>query len=239
MDDFKRDFKGIWINRDIWLDNRINALDKVIFAEIDSLDVGEEGCYASNEYLAEFCQCTTTKVSTAISKLVELGYVDIVKFDGRKRYMKTLKNLKADFKKSKRQTLKKLKADFKNIKDIYIDNNKDYKIDDIKYIVDYLNQKAGTNYKASTSKTKSLIVARFNEGFLVEDFTKVIDNKTQEWLGTDMEKYLRPETLFGNKFEGYLNQKSNNPKWLNKEITRQELSDEEEQELDELLKEFK
>lgn len=235
MNDFKRDFKGIWINRDIWLDDRINALDKVILAEIDSLDVGEEGCYASNDYLAEFCQCTATKVSTAISKLVELGYIKIIKFDGRKRYMKVLTNLKADFKKPIKQTLKKLKADFKSFKDINITNNID---DNITNIIYYLNEKAKTNYKPTTYKTKSLIKARMNEGFNEDDFKKVIDNKVQEWIGTDMEKYLRPETLFGNKFEGYLNQKRNNPKWFNKEITKQELSKEEEKELNELLKEF-
>jgi hypothetical protein len=45
-----------------------------------------------------------------------------------------------------------------------------------------------------------------NEGFTVGDFKKVIDNKTAEWLDTKMEQYLRPETLFGTKFESYLNQ---------------------------------
>ena len=74
-------------------------------------------------------------------------------------------------------------------------------------IVDYLNLKANTKYRSSSNKTKSLIKARINEGYSEEDFKKVIDNKTDEWLNTDMEKYLRPETLFGTKFESYLNQK--------------------------------
>lgn len=73
-------------------------------------------------------------------------------------------------------------------------------------IVDYLNEKCGTKYKATTEKTKSMIRARWSEGFRVDDFKRVIDNKSSEWQGTDMQKYLRPETLFGNKFEGYLNQ---------------------------------
>ena len=75
-------------------------------------------------------------------------------------------------------------------------------------IVDYLNQKANTKYKSTTNKTKTLINARFNEGFTKEDFIKVIDNKTKEWLNNkEMCQYLRPETLFGTKFESYLNQK--------------------------------
>lgn len=78
--------------------------------------------------------------------------------------------------------------------------------DDASTIVDYLNNKTGSNYRSTTRKTRDLIRARMREGFKVNDFMTVIDKKTNEWKGTDMEKYLRPETLFGTKFEGYLNQ---------------------------------
>lgn len=78
--------------------------------------------------------------------------------------------------------------------------------DSIDEIVDYLNQSTHSSYKSSTAKTKSLIQARMKEGFTIEDFKMVIDKKVAEWMGTDMQKYLRPETLFGTKFEGYLNQ---------------------------------
>lgn len=75
-------------------------------------------------------------------------------------------------------------------------------------IVSYLNKKAGTNYKPTTAKTKTAIKARLAEGFKVDDFKTVIDKKCAEWIGDEkMEKYLRPETLFGTKFEGYLNAK--------------------------------
>ena len=49
------------------------------------------------------------------------------------------------------------------------------------------------------------IKARLSEGFTIEDFKTVIDKKCAEWLGTDYEQYLRPQTLFGTKFESYLN----------------------------------
>ncbi len=74
-------------------------------------------------------------------------------------------------------------------------------------IVTYLNQRAGTNYRASSKKTKSCIHARLEEGFSLEDFKTVIDKKADEWIGTEYEQYLRPETLFGTKFESYLNAK--------------------------------
>lgn len=80
------------------------------------------------------------------------------------------------------------------------------KPDDVSIIITYLNDKTGSHYKKSTRKTKDLINARKNEGFTVSDFQTVIDKKTKEWKGTDMEKYLRPVTLFGTKFESYLNQ---------------------------------
>lgn len=75
-----------------------------------------------------------------------------------------------------------------------------------KEIIDYLNMVLGTRYTRSANTTKKCIDARLNDGYTVDDFKTVIDKKAKEWLGTDMEKYLRPETLFGNKFEGYLNQ---------------------------------
>lgn len=74
-------------------------------------------------------------------------------------------------------------------------------------IIDYLNGKAGTSYRSSGKKTRGLINARINDGFKEEDFKKVIDIKVKDWLGTEWQKFLRPETLFGPKFEGYLNQK--------------------------------
>ena len=76
-----------------------------------------------------------------------------------------------------------------------------------KTIISFLNLKAGTNYRPTTPKTKAAINARLSEGFTVDDFKTVIDKKCIEWLETEFEKYLRPETLFGCKFEGYLNAK--------------------------------
>jgi uncharacterized phage protein (TIGR02220 family) len=75
-------------------------------------------------------------------------------------------------------------------------------------ILDYLNHKTHSHYKPTTKKTKTVIKARMNEGFTLDDFKKVIDLKTSEWLDDPhWSKFLRPETLFGTKFESYLNQK--------------------------------
>lgn len=77
----------------------------------------------------------------------------------------------------------------------------------VEEIVDYLNAKLGTSYKATTKDTVSRIKARLKEGFTVADFKTVIDKKADEWSGDEkMVKYLRPSTLFGSNFESYLNQ---------------------------------
>ena len=74
-------------------------------------------------------------------------------------------------------------------------------------IIDYLNKVAGKKYKKGIQKTNALINARLKEGFTIDDFKTVIDKKTKDWKGGDFEIYLRPETLFGTKFESYLNEK--------------------------------
>lgn len=84
-----RGFRGIWIPSAIWFDERLSPLEKIVLMEIDSLDCSEEGCFASNEYLAKFCQCTVRKISATVSKLVQLGYIKVASFDGRKRYLKS------------------------------------------------------------------------------------------------------------------------------------------------------
>lgn len=95
-------------------------------------------------------------------------------------------------------------------KEIDIDNKKEINKEKIPYkeIIDCLNNLAKTNYRPTSKETKDKIKARWNEGFRLNDFETVIKNKCNDWLGTDMEKFLRPITLFGTKFESYLNQKS-------------------------------
>ena len=79
-------------------------------------------------------------------------------------------------------------------------------------IVSYLNESAGKNYRSTTPKTRTLIRARFKEGFNSDDFKKVIDNKVAVWKDDQkMNRYLRPETLFGTKFESYLNDEPQQP----------------------------
>ena len=105
-------------------------------------------------------------------------------------------------------------------------NNKNYQIKEIsnkrnngsaeaepksihKDVIDYLNGKIGARYKASSAINKRLIDARVKEGYTLDDFKRVIDNKVASWSHDQkMSKYLRPQTLFGTKFESYLNERA-------------------------------
>ena len=88
-----------------------------------------------------------------------------------------------------------------------VDTYKKASTEECERIIAYLNSRLKTRYTL-TDATRAKIDARFVEGHTVEDFITVIDTKATEWLGSDAAKYLRPETLFGSKFEGYLNQKA-------------------------------
>ena len=90
-------------------------------------------------------------------------------------------------------------------------------------MVDYLNEKTErtgrSKYLVTNKNTIKCIKARLKEGYVLEDFKEVVDNKCEEWKGTEWEKFLRPETLFGNKFEGYLKQKASNMREYKKKET--------------------
>lgn len=74
-------------------------------------------------------------------------------------------------------------------------------------VLDYLNARTGKVFKDKSKDTRKHILARLREGYALKDFERVIDIKAAEWMGTDMEKYLRPSTLFGTKFESYANER--------------------------------
>lgn len=79
--------------------------------------------------------------------------------------------------------------------------------DETKSIIDYLNKRTGKKYSVKTKKTEKLIHKLLNNGFTVEDFERVIDVKCKQWLNNEkMNQYLRPRTLFSEKFEDYLNE---------------------------------
>lgn len=85
--DIFRNFKGIWIPKEIYLDERLSWTERILIGEIESLD-NENGCFASNAYFSKFLRVSERTISESISKLKELNYISLDCFDGRKRKLK-------------------------------------------------------------------------------------------------------------------------------------------------------
>lgn len=198
----------------------------LIYAIIYGFSQTEDQTFnGSLQYLADWTNSTKQGVTKNLKALVEKGYIikkdkyiNNVKFC--EYYATKLDTVYNSVAQGMQQSLTGYTTKFNtgmqqsltnNINDNIInklDNIIELK-DNVPYqeIVNYLNNSAGTNYRASSKKTRELIKARINEGYTLEDFKVVIEKKTRDWINDNkMKGYLRPETLFGTKFEGYLNQ---------------------------------
>ena len=193
------------------------ALDKNIKNElrlliiISSLTAEKGYCYASNQYLAKLFDETEQSISNKIKNLEKNNCIEIEYEKKGCQVLKRKIRLKNFYIHDRNIFISTIEKNFKenntsinntSINNIYIGQ-----------VVDYLNEKIGTKYKSTTPSTKSHISARLREGFTIDDFKSVIDKKTKEWKDTKYQKYLRPETLFGTKFESYLNQKEKENWW--------------------------
>lgn len=175
---------------------------------------GENEYTGSVQYLCDFLGgVSKPTVINALKSLVESKYlfrreefINGVQFNRYKANLSLIKNLYYGGKDSIPEEVKEFESGGKETLPNNEFNNKGFKNKEIyKSVIDRLNEKAGTNYRASSAATQKHINARLAEGYTLEDFFSVIDKKCAEWKGTNMEMYLRPETLFGSKFENYLN----------------------------------
>ncbi len=176
----------------------------------------------TDEMLADQFNMDINTVRLGLSTFQRFGMLeiidDVIRLDAWEKWQSTDKL--AEMREKTRQRVEKYRAKQKllggnvtsnvtvTLRNALEEDKREEKIKDLYInIVDYLNKRAGTNYKASSKKTKTYIHARLEDGFTEDDFITVIDKKCNEWLGTEWEKFLRPETLFGTKFESYLNAK--------------------------------
>ena len=181
----------------------------------------------SQGYLGNELNCNRRNINAKLKRLKESGYLEITRSqdDDGSDYIYTLKEREdvsvnnvssSDYTSSSDVSVNNVSSSDVSVNDTLTNTNItntdvtniDYNKEEIyKEVIDYLNMKIGSNYKHTTKSTQTKINARLNEGYNLDDFIAVIDKKSKEWLGTNMEQYLRPETLFGAKFESYLNQK--------------------------------
>ena len=165
----------------------------------------------SSAYLCEWLGCTKKTALTTLAELTEKGYLKkrVIIDNGVKlcNYVAVRYPAKAAGHPGEEITPGRCKNYTGGGEEITPHNKLDnIDIFNIKYIVEYLNQKAGKKYKSTSKDTQQHIHARLVEGYTLDDFKAVIDKRCAAWLGDPkMEEYLRPSTLFGTKFESYLN----------------------------------
>lgn len=172
----------------------------VVYALIYGFCQDDESEFTGSvSYIAEWIGSTKQTVHNTLKALCDKGllnktesYHNGIKFCSYKSIIPVVKNFDRGW--SKNLTGGGQKIRHNNIDNIIINT------------IEHLNQKADTHYKPTSKITKNVIQARLKEKFTEEDFIKVIDKKVKQWKGTKMEEYLRPQTLFGSKFESYLNQ---------------------------------
>lgn len=215
-----------FINIQGWMINELNLKgnELIIYACIYGFSQAENQKFTGSlTYLSEWTNSTKRSVINVLKSLCEKGFIiknEVYKNEVRvceyyaKKFTPSEKNSPGGGEKSSLGGSEKSSppseksspggGEKSSPNNIDIDNIKD----NIYIIVNYLNLKADKSFKRSTPETQKHISARLKEGFTVEDFKIVIDKKVNEWKGTDFEKFLRPQTLFGTKFESYLNQTS-------------------------------
>ena len=201
------------IPADVRYDQRLTPNAKLLYAEITALTNVNGTCWASDNYFMRLYEVERRTIQNWLKQLEDNNYIK-----REVRYKEGTKEIEKRF-----ITLLNINAQVyginihKGMENIFTDNttstnttsiNNNTLVEQIpfKEIIDYLNESANRQYR-NVEANKKLIRARFNEGYTLEDFKTVIDKKVNEWTNTKWEKYLQPSTLFGTKFDQYLNQK--------------------------------
>lgn len=179
------------------------------------LSLPEKWVY-SIDGLVSICKEEESAIKSTLKELKQFGYLTVEKKmpnetkTGRIEYIYNIYELPHTKQAIEKQGVENQPLEFQGVENQpqYNIDNKELKIKEsniYKDIIDCLNSATSSNYRYQSKATQRLINARLNDGFTVDDFKAVIDKKAKEWKGTEMAQYLRPETLFGTKFESYLN----------------------------------
>lgn len=208
----KRYKEWFWLENEIIDREDLTIYEKMIYTVLARHTNSESTCFPSYNIIARKSGCSERQAKNCIKSLIEKNLIIKIGTKGRANVYQVMsaRTSACDAQElvhevhtySACDALEPVHEVHTNNTNITIHNKNIQSL-----VIERLNKACNKNYKSSTPKTKKLIQARLNENFALEDFYKVIDLKSKEWLGSEMEKFLRPETLFGTKFESYLNQK--------------------------------
>ena len=256
MEENKRAFKGIWIPKEVWESKELTLQQKVMLVEIDSLD-NDDGCFASNKYFSDFFGISSGRVSQIINDLIDKGYLKVEYQKKDKQILGRIMKIQSPpypqkvFNILNRGYLENDKGGIKYSKEGYLENAKDNNI--------YINN---INNNIKNYNKKEIALEKFEE-FYKEYPKKVSKENVKKWfiknnpsdelfktIMSSLKKYKLSDSWKDIKYIPYpstwLNQKrwedelsdTNVPEWFDKEIEKEEMTKEEEQELKDLLKNF-
>jgi uncharacterized phage protein (TIGR02220 family) len=168
--------------------------EKIVYLEILNLSSLEKGCIASNSHFEKSFGISKKSVSNTISSLSKKGFISVELSERNHKRILSIKDVQVSIKDGQ-----------VSIKDGESKENKTIN-KTINIVIEYLNSKTGKKF-SSKSKDSMMIGTLLRSNYTEEDCKRVIDEKVSQWINNpDMSKYLRPNTLFGSKFDRYLNE---------------------------------
>lgn len=229
----ERNFKGIWIPKEIWLNENLTLQEKVMLVEIDSLGSEEKGCYASNTYFSKFFGISNSRISQIIKALVSKGYVSVNYLKENKEIIERQIHINRPpypevFNKLNTY-LENCNGGIKYSKEGYLENAKE---ENIIYNNIYYNNKELNDLFVEYLKLRKRIKA-VNTDRAIKSLLKKLEPYTD-----DIKMQMIEEALVNSWKSVYPlknKPKVETPKWVNENITRDEMTDEE---LEELRKEL-
>lgn len=255
MEDNKRAFKGIWIPKEVWESKELTLQQKVMLVEIDSLD-NEKGCYASNKYFSEFFGISSGRVSQVINELIDKGYLNAEYIKEDNQILGRILKIQSPpypvkvFRKLNRGYLENDEGGIKYSKGGYLENDKNNNIiynniNNNNNIYDFLEQ----NFGRTLNGIEIEMIKEWNDNELTRYAIKqaVLNGKYNvKYINTILVNYknnsittVQQAQEDEKKFKIRNKKIEHKPEWFDADIKKEEVETNENNEMEELLKDFK
>lgn len=199
-----RDFKGVWIPREVWLDANLTWMEKLLLVEIDSLD-NEKGCFASNGYFGEFFNLSNSRISEIIANLVTKGYITtFLLYDGKQVKQRIL---------TPTIPIRKFEGGIRETEEGYSEKAKDNNTLINKTII---NKEVNISFETWWVEYDKKVG---NKAMLEKKWLKLSDEEREIAMKhTKAYKQSQPDKQYRKNPEAYLNQKAFNDEIINKTL---------------------
>ena len=255
MEKNNRAFKGIWIPKEVWESKELTLQQKVMLVEIDSLD-NEKGCYASNKYFSEFFGISSGRVSQVINELIDKGYLNAEYIKEDNQILGRILKIQSPpypvkvFRKLNRGYLENDEGGIKYSKGGYLENDKDNNIiynniNNNNNIYDFLEQ----NFGRTLNSIEIEMIKEWNDNELTRYAIKqaVLNGKYNvKYINTILVNYknnsittVQQAQEDEKKFKIRNKKIEHKPEWFDADIKKEEVETNENNEMEELLKDFK